>query len=192
MFRYDRRLSEKPEIRELVENTWKASDTDSVLTKLNLVRRRLVEWAKSQAASAKDHITTNQSLLETAFSDQIPDTSRIDELKKILEVAYAEEEAFWRQRSRVQWLNGGDRNSNYFHAVTRGRRACNKFSIIENEAGQAFYEENQIVNAFALFYQQLFTCRNTNASTVVAEALTPKVTPEMNQKLIGIPEIEEV
>lgn len=43
MFRYDRRLSEKPEIQKLVETSWKNSDTDSVLTKLNQVRRRLVE-----------------------------------------------------------------------------------------------------------------------------------------------------
>lgn len=109
-----------------------------------------------------------------------------------MEAAYAEEEAFWRQRSRVQWLNGGDRNSSYFHAVTRGRRACNKFSIIEDGAGNAYYDESKIVDAFAQFYQQLFTSGNTYSEAVVAEAISPLVTPEMNRKLIIVPDFSEV
>ncbi|KAF3522992.1 hypothetical protein F2Q69_00047018 [Brassica cretica] len=82
------------------------------------------------------------------MSNSNPNTERIEELNAILRKTYAEDEEFWRQRSRIQWLNGGNRNSTFFHAVTRGRRACNKFSIIENEAGQAFFEENHIVQTF--------------------------------------------
>lgn len=111
-----------------------------------------------------------------------------------MEDAYLEEEAFWRQRSRIQWLNwgGGDKNSSFFHAVTRNRRACNKFSIIENEAGQALFDEHQIANAFVIFYQQLFTAGSTDSTSVVQEALTPKVTEAMNQMLISLPEKQEV
>lgn len=114
VFRYDRRLSRKPEIRKIVETTWRASDTDSVLTKVNQVRRKLIDWAKEQAAATKDHISSHQILLEQALTELIPDTDRIMALKGTLETAYAEEEAFWRQRSRIQWLNGGDRNSAFF------------------------------------------------------------------------------
>lgn len=175
-----------------METTWKASPTDSVLTKINQVRRKLVEWAKQQAISSKEHISENQNLLEQALSEHTPNAERIAELKGILETADGEEEAFWRQRSRIQWLNGGDRNSSFFHAVTRGRRACNKFSIIENEAGQAFYEEDHIVQAFTLFYQHLFTSRNTESAAVVEEAIVPSITPAMNETLIRIPDKEEV
>ena len=112
MFRYDRTLGGKPEIRTLVENTWKAS-SDSVLTKINQVRRNLVEWAKGQAAASKDWITSHQKLSEEALSDQTPNNTRIQDMK-VLADAYHEEEAFWRQRSRIQWLNGGDKNSIFF------------------------------------------------------------------------------
>lgn len=109
-------------------------------------------------------------LLEQALSDTSPDPDRIAELHRTLETAYAEEEAFWRQRSRIQWLKDGDKNSSFFHAVTRGRRARNKFSVIENEYGQNFYEEDHIVDAFSLFYQHMFSAGNTDASSVVREA----------------------
>lgn len=56
----------------------------------------------------------------------------------------------------------------------------------------AFYEENQIVNSFSLFYQHLFMMGNTDASAVVNEALAPKVTLEMNELLIALPDKLEV
>ena len=126
------------------------------------------------------------------MSNSNPNTERIEELNAILKKTYAEDEEFWRQWSRIQWLNGGNRNSTFFHAVTRGRRACNKFLIIENEAGQAFFEENHIVQTFVQFYHQLFTSGNTYARSVVEEALSPKVTTMMNEDLTKIPDMEEV
>nr|VDC91488.1 unnamed protein product [Brassica oleracea] len=46
--------------------------------------------------------------------------------------------------SRIMWLQGGDRNSAYFHAVTKGRRSFNRLTTIENEMGVPFHEEAEI------------------------------------------------
>lgn len=81
MFHYDRRLSEKPEIRTLVETTWNASTTDSVLTKICQVRQKLVEWAKQQTAESKDHILKHRALLEQELTKRIPDQEQIETLK---------------------------------------------------------------------------------------------------------------
>lgn len=105
LFRYDRRLSEKPEIRSLVETSWNSSATDSVITKICNVGRSLVEWAKTQSATSKELISSHQILLEEALSNPSPVPGRIEELQLILEKAYTEEEAFWRQRSWIQWLD---------------------------------------------------------------------------------------
>lgn len=131
IFRYDRRLSKKPEVRKLVEDIWKQT-SDSVLSKICSIRRNLTNWAKTQAENSKASLLLNQSLLEKALSDPVPDQEQIKEIQEALAKAYAEEEAFWRQRSRIQWLHEGDKNSSFFHAVTRGRRARNKFSVVEN------------------------------------------------------------
>lgn len=175
-----------------MEDTWQTSSTDSVLSKICQVRRNLVEWAKQQTAASKEHILKTQQMLEQELSNVSPNQELIEELKQTLSKAYAEEEDFWRQISRIQWLNGGDKNSTFFHAVTRGRWACNKFTIIEDEEGHAFYTENQIARSFALFYQKLFIAGNSDASEVVNEALVPMVTTEMNEKLIMIPDKAEV
>ena len=191
IFRYDRRLSSKPEIRQLVETTWKETQ-DSVISKICRIRRNLIDWTKNQAASCKEEMILNQNKLERALSDYVPDITLIQQLQQKLDEMYAEEEAFWRQRSRIQWLHEGDKNSKFFHAVTRERRARNKFSVVEDEEGQVFYEEQQIVKAFSMFYNNLFKAGIVVENTVVQEALSPNISPEANEKLIAIPEKEEV
>lgn len=33
-----------------------------------------------------------------------------------------QEEIYWKQRSRLQWLKGGDKNINFFHTLANGRK----------------------------------------------------------------------
>lgn len=55
-----------------------------------------------------------------------------------------------------------------------------------------FYEEDQIVNAFVTFYQNLFTAGTSDSGSVIEEAISPKISSETNSNLIAIPDKEEV
>ncbi|KAG7536993.1 Zinc knuckle CX2CX4HX4C [Arabidopsis suecica] len=131
-FRFDRRLVDKEEVKELVDNAWNFSPGDSLITKLNLCRRRIIEWSREQQANSCKLIKESKGALDVALSSVPPDQAVIDSLTATLDKAYKEEEAFWRQRSRIHWLQGGDRNSSYFHAITRGRRKLNTDVIMES------------------------------------------------------------
>lgn len=85
------------------------------------------------------------------------------------------------------WLQGGDRNSAYFHAVTKGRRSFNRLSTIENEEGVLFHEEEKIGAVFADYYTKLFTSKGVSDLAAVDEALTARISPEINQALTSIP-----
>lgn len=181
LFRFDRKLVHKPEIRKLVDEQWQNPGNDSVLTKLCRVRRKIMEWTKAQNANSKGLIISTQQKLEEALSSATPDPTIIGEITQQLEEHYKEEEIFWRQRSRIQWLNCGDRNTAFFHASTRGRRAVNKFSVIEDEEGVAQYEEDKIANTIARYYSDIFSSQTRlqdNANDprdVVEEVLLPLV-----------------
>ena len=109
-----------------------------------------------------------------------------------MEQAYKAEELFWRQKSRVQWLQGGDKNSAYFHAVTKGRRARNKLTVIENEVGTPFFEEDEIGKVFAEYYSELFTSKDQADIQLIDRALTCKITSDINQVLDAVPSETEV
>ena len=46
-----------------------------------------------------------------------------------------QEEMYWPQRSRVSWMQRGDHNSKYFHAMASQRRRSNKISKLKVSNG---------------------------------------------------------
>ncbi|KAJ6433927.1 hypothetical protein OIU84_017603 [Salix udensis] len=48
----------------------------------------------------------------------------------------ADEECFFRQRSRVQWLKLGDKNTAFFHRSVMHRRARNQIHSLRSETGE--------------------------------------------------------
>lgn len=62
-------------------------------------------------------------------------------LKLELSKAYREEEAFWRQKCREQWLREGDRNTAFFHNCVKGRKAKNRVLMLMDELGTEHYSE---------------------------------------------------
>ena len=192
LFRFDRRVKEKPEIRELVQDNWCAEATASVISKISRVRAKIVEWIKLQNLNSKLEIVDFLKRLEEALTSTSHDPVLIGNLTTRLEKAFKDEEEFWRQRSRIMWLQAGDRNSSYFHAKTRGRRMRNKFSVIEDAAGRPVYEETEIVNTISQHYSDLFTSGSSGSLDIVRETIRPLVSEDMNKGLITTPTLSEI
>lgn len=55
-------------------------------------------------------------------------------LKKLSDTFKAEE-ILWKQKNRVCWLREKDRNSNFFHALTKQRRTKNKSTSLMDDSG---------------------------------------------------------
>ncbi|CAL9231928.1 unnamed protein product [Arabidopsis halleri] len=89
--------------------------------------------------------------------------------------------------SRIQWLQEGDQNTGFFHAVTKGRKAVNRFLVVEAVDSTEHFEEQQIAKTVADFYETLFTAGPISQLQVVEEAIQPQVTEAMNASLTKIP-----
>lgn len=76
----------------------------------------------------------NQALIKDGF-----DKIKSDHVEKHLhewENLCKQEEIFWRQKSRVQWLKEGERNTRFFDRFTMANRAYNIISTIKDEEGE--------------------------------------------------------
>lgn len=144
-------------------------------------------WTKEQNLHSKNLILSTQVALDEALSALLPDSELIARLTATLNDAYSEEESYWRQRSRIQWLQDGDCNTGFFHAVTRGRNAVNKLAVIENDAGEAAYGDDSIAKCIADFYREVFTSSPRGDLSFISDVIQPLVSEEMNQLLIAIP-----
>ncbi|CAL9248258.1 unnamed protein product, partial [Arabidopsis halleri] len=192
VFRFDRSLREKEEIHTLVSDSWKSGEEETLFSKFGRCRRRLIQWAKEQLEEKLGVIKRLQEALEAELSSPNPNNEEISMLSGKLKVAYQEEEAVWRQRSRIQWLKEGDQNTSFFHAVTRGRRALNHLSVIEDEEGSEHFEEKKIAETVARFYENLFKSSSISQLSIVEEAIQPQISAAMNSKLIIIPLEKEI
>ncbi|XP_013633446.1 PREDICTED: uncharacterized protein LOC106339195 [Brassica oleracea var. oleracea] len=57
-------------------------------------------------------------------------------LKAELSLQYRLEEEYWRTKSRIQWLQAGDRNTRFFHSKTKQRRSYNRIIHISDEEAE--------------------------------------------------------
>lgn len=113
-------------------------------------------WSKEFHSNSKKLILELKNSLDVALASHITDDALISLLNMNLLKAYKAEEDFWRQRSRLLWLTLGDKNTSFFHAVTKRRRARNRISVIEGEDGSPVYEDNQIAIAIGSYFQEIF------------------------------------
>ena len=54
------------------------------------------------------------------------------------------EESFWAQKARKDWIQKGDRNTKYFHALVKQRRINNRVVRIRQELGQWLEDDESI------------------------------------------------
>ena len=79
-----------------------------------------------------------------------------------------DEEIYWKQRSRANWLREGDKNTKYFHAKASARKRKNKVWGIENDQGIWLKERDEIDEEICSHFQELFTTSSPTPSQIQA------------------------
>ena len=88
------------------------------------------------------------------------DGRQIRKLENQISNMLMDEEIYWKQRSRAEWLKEGDRNTKFFHAKASARRRKNKIWGVEDNNGQWLKDQEDIDRKFNEFFQDLFTTSN--------------------------------
>lgn len=156
IFRFDRRLKDNHEVKELIKETWTSSPSEAVESRIIHVRKALIKWCKNQHLNSRKAIEKHKEDLEAAMVNLNNNSDLISKINKDLTNEYLKEEAFWKQRSRNLWLSLGDKNSGFFHAVTKGRQAINTMTVMENGAGLVFFKDEDITDCVVQYYENLF------------------------------------
>lgn len=81
--------------------------------------------------------------------------SRIAEVEHIIEKLLHHDEVFWQQRSRVNWLKNGDRNTKFFHALTK-----NEIDGFMNSNGDWCSDMQGMTDTTFEYFSSLFSSSN--------------------------------
>ncbi|XP_013583433.1 PREDICTED: uncharacterized protein LOC106292388 [Brassica oleracea var. oleracea] len=114
------------------------------------------------------------------------------ELKWRLCAAYREDEIYWRQKRRALWLKEGDRNTKYFHAKTKQRRARNRITKLKNSMGAWVETEEEIEQVAVEYFENIFATSNPSDFETSIRFITERVTNEINVMLTAPPSDAEI
>ena len=131
-----------------------------MMTKLKLLRSFLRNWNKNtfghvDSSKAKQSLISVQQEIEIhGFSDALHRQELDANMSLSLHLAH--QESLLKDKSRVNWLTEGDRNSKFYHALlTRRRAQSTGSSILIN---RVLVEDASVINSHVLdYFSHLFT-----------------------------------
>lgn len=114
----------------MIDKQWKLAGNATVCRKIAIIRSAIVAWNRKQQQTSRAIIEQRKVELEEAMTSAEDDAMLIAIINQDLREAYKAEEDFWRQRSRVLWLSLEDRNTGFFHATTKRRKARKNITVL--------------------------------------------------------------
>jgi hypothetical protein len=112
-----------------------------------------------------------------------------------LDTRKAQEEILWKQKSCVQWLKEGERNTKFFHRSVMQRRHSNRITHLTSDTGEHLHAHEDIATTLTNYYRDLLTEPSLNRSEAIAKItqhVPSLVTQEQNATLLRPITIEEV
>lgn len=83
-----------------------------------------------------------------------------------LESLLEDEEVYWKQRSREEWLNWGDRNTKWFHLKASKRRSINRIQRLRNAMGNWVEDDVGMEEMVNQYFQTLFQSSNPDTESI--------------------------
>ncbi|XP_058201480.1 uncharacterized protein LOC131316197 [Rhododendron vialii] len=114
------------------------------------------------------------------------------ELIRKLEDLWQKNAMFWHQRSRVKWLQMGDKNSRFFHLTTIQRRQRNQIVRLKDNDGVWHSENKEIAGIIKNHFQSLYDTPPARDFGDLLSLIEPIITPEMNACLVKEVSLDEV
>ncbi|XP_039135825.1 uncharacterized protein LOC120273262 [Dioscorea cayenensis subsp. rotundata] len=137
-----------------------------VSKKLAGLRERLRRWAKVCFGSIKlkklnllheveklDVLKEAKKLLPGELAQELHLLKSLDDIRK-------QEEIYWLQMSRLQWVQEGDGNTKFFHSMANGRKCRNLIPGFFHK-GRLISDPKEVGRMFVNRFQQQFGSKRT-------------------------------
>eukprot|EP00253_Pinus_taeda_P025801 PITA_25801 len=147
---------------------WCAEDLNIQGTRMFLLQKilkhikiQLKDWNKNEFGNifdGKKIIEGRMQELNQTLIKEGHDKVRSDQATKYQqqwENICKQEEIFWRQKSRVQWLKEGKHNTKFFHKSTMDNRAHNRISLIKDKRGNNLNSHEEIEVALVQHFRSI-------------------------------------
>jgi hypothetical protein len=184
-------------IQEVVQTAWEAgllTGDGGVDNAIENVQKSLHKWDQAVLKKPRVKLRTLARQLEEVLRREMSEENakRQEELTEEIEKVLEQEEIYKMQRSRVNWMANGDRNTTYFHNYARARKKRNLIMKLKDSDGVLREENNQLKGIITNYFSDLFSSEVDATDVNLLQKVKPRVTAEMDERLLAPFTEEEV
>jgi hypothetical protein len=175
MFRFQQKLKNLKQILKL----WNKQTFGSIFKSQHQLSRQMTEI---------QHLIREQGMTEELKAQELKVAQQLEERNK-------QEEILWKQKSRIQWLKAGERNTKFFHRTVIQRRHANKITHLISEEGETLHSHTDLETNLVDYFQNLLTEPIQDRQAAISKItrhVPSLVTQEQNAALLRPFTIEEV
>jgi exonuclease III len=200
VFRFEAMWVKDEQSKDVVQQAWSLDTAEGspmfqVFEKLKHCRVSLIAWSKERFGKLASRIKEKRKRLQELSNVNPIDLSAEilalqDEINDLLE----KEEIFWRQRSRVAWMQDGDQNTRFFHAQCNQRRKTNFISGLLDSDGCWQTDQMKVADLAVEYFRNIFTSSQPQSAVIDSclWGVERVVTQDMNDALLQEFSEEEV
>lgn len=179
-----------PQCREIVEASWRQSSHQEFQQRINVCGQDLWRWGSEHFRKFGRKVQSLRTLLENLRSSRaVNDVRRFQATEHELKLFLAQEEIYWRQRSKQLWLKEGDLNTKYFHRAASHRKKSNYLQRLKNSVGD--WVEGSVMHGEILtYFADIF--QSSDCSLDFLNSFSARITTDMNERLLRPIEPDEV
>ncbi|KAF1862759.1 hypothetical protein Lal_00040024 [Lupinus albus] len=166
--------------------------------KLKLLKKELKTWNSlvfgnihERVKIALASVDSIQGVINILGHDEellLQESLAQSELLQALEVG----ENFWKEKARMNWQVDEDRNTSFFHKVTKIRQAYKALSTIR-DGDNILTSQAEIAQHTLAYFTQLYASHNNGSlSFLIQEVILALVSEEDNCMLSKLPYVEEI
>ena len=179
---------------DIVKQSWgiNTEDTSNTMARIIRCKRGIKRWKRQADLNSRKRISRLKILLEREVSKTYPSNQVMKCLKQDLALAYREEEIYWRQKCREEWLREGDRNTKFFQNCIKGKKIQNRILMLLDEWGQENFSEGSKGDIAVEFFRDLFRSSDPFDLETIFTGFNSRVTDDMNENLTAPVLAEEI
>ncbi|KAH9748716.1 reverse transcriptase domain-containing protein [Citrus sinensis] len=191
---YEDMWSSYEKCKEIIMHEWSKSCRWEEGNPAEMLKKKLKEslaelkiWSKNEFEGRRRKLKQLTNKLEEIKKGlgQSSGGDEVQNLENQIDNILLDEEIFWRQRSRAEWLKEGDKNTKFFHSKASARKRKNRISGLEDETGKWIEDAEKIEQMIGVHFTNMFTSSNPSSNQIEAavSGLNSKVTVEMTNSM---------
>lgn len=190
-FKFENTWLKEQNFHEDVSKFWENLPPAHLLPRLISVSSFMAKWGRQFFHKFREKVKAQKEVVNRLV-DCVDDASVkcYFEEKEKLHQLLLHEEAYWKQRAKIFWLEEGDSNTRFFHASASTRKKMNHITNLKSEEGGIITKHDDLCNLIQAHFNNVFAGKSSMDDSHLTDTENV-ITNVQNEELVAELSFEE-